>query len=81
MDKGIVIVKVDGLEEEYELEIPLNVTVKEICSALNKALELEEKGISISGYYIRTENPTCFLKGNDILKKYNISFGSKIILI
>lgn len=81
MDKGIVIVKIDGLKEEYELEIPLNISVKELCAALSTALKLDEKGIELSGYYIRTENPTCFLKGNDILSDYNISFGSKIILI
>ena len=81
MDKGIVIVNVDGQKEEYELEIPLTISVKELCAALSTALKLDEKNIEISGYYIRTENPTCFLKGNDILKDYNISFGSKIILI
>lgn len=81
MDKGIVIVKIDGIDEEYELEIPLNIKVKELCATLKIALNLNEKGIKITGYYIRTENPTCFLKGNDILKDYNISFGSKIILI
>lgn len=81
MDNGIVIVKIDGYDEEYELEIPLNVSVKEISAALIEALHLKEKGINITGYYMRTENPTCFLKGNDILKNYHISFGSKIILI
>lgn len=81
MDKGIVIVKIDGHDEEYELEIPFKVTVKEICAALSVALSLEKKNIKISGYYMRTENPTCFLKGNDVLSNYNISFGSKVILI
>ena len=81
MTKGIVIVKIDGYEDEYELEIPLDVSVKEISAALMEALKLKERGINISGYYMRTENPTCFLKGNDVLNKYNIAFGSKIILI
>lgn len=80
MDKGIVIVKIGGHKEEYELEIPLEVTVKEICLTLNKALKLEEKGIFINSYHIRTENPTCFLKGKDMLKKCGISDGSTIIL-
>lgn len=81
MEKAVVIVKIEGTKEEYELEIPIDITVKEICAALNKALEFEEKNIKVSGYYIKTENPTGFLKGNDVLKKYGIANGSTIILI
>lgn len=80
MDKGIVIVKIDNEDKEYELEIPLRVSVKEICISLIKALNLEENK-NLTGYYIKTENPTCFLKGNDILSNYGISSGSKIILV
>lgn len=81
MDKAIVTVKVNELAGEYEVEIPIDVTVKEICAALSKALNLERKGINITGYYIKTENPIGFLKGSDMLKKYNIGNGSTIILI
>lgn len=81
MESAIVTVKVEGIAKDYELEIPIDITVKEICAALSKALKLEEKRAHISGYYIKTENPTCFLKGNDVLKKFNISNGSTIILI
>lgn len=81
MDKAIVTVMINNLLDEYELEIPTDVTVKEICAALSKALELEAKGINISGYYLKTENPTGFLKGNDILDKFNVGNGTTIILI
>lgn len=81
MDKAVITVKIEGQDQEYELEIPLDVSVKEICAALIKALKLEERKINISGYYIKAENPSCFLKGNDILKKFNISNGTTIILI
>lgn len=80
MDKGIVIVKIGNSKEEFELEIPLNISVKEICKSIFKALKIDENK-SVTGYYIKTENPTCFLKGNDILAAYGISSGSKIILI
>lgn len=79
MDSGIVIVSVDKVDKEFEVEIPLNITVKEIYLALMKALDINESR-SLTGYYIKTENPTCFLKGNDILKDYGITSGSKIIL-
>jgi uncharacterized ubiquitin-like protein YukD len=81
MDKAIVTVTVEGTKLECDLEIPIDVSVKEICAALTKALKLEEKNINISGYYMKTENPIGFLKGNDNLKKFNVSTGSKITLL
>lgn len=81
MDKGIVIVTIDNKSHiEYEVEIPLNICVKDIYLALLKAFKVEENR-NLTGYYIKTENPTCFLKGNDILKDYGITSGSKIILL
>ena len=80
MDSGIVIVSIDKIQKEFELEIPLNITVKNIYVALMKALQIDDNR-SLTGYYIKTENPTCFLKGNDILIDYGITSGSKIILI
>lgn len=81
MEKAIVTVKLEYTEKEYELEVPIDITVKEICAALSKALNLKGETVNISGYYIKTENPTCFLKGNDNLKKFNICNGSTIVLI
>lgn len=81
MEKAVVIVKIEGTDKEYELEIPIDITVKEICAALSKALKFEERNIKVSGYYIKIENPTGFLKGNDVLQKYGIANGSTIILI
>ncbi|WP_143315252.1 EsaB/YukD family protein [Clostridium sp. HBUAS56017] len=81
MDKAIVTVNVDESDIRKDLEIPIDISVKEVSAALSKALRLEEKNINISGYYLKTENPTCFLKGNDILKKFNICDGTKITLL
>jgi YukD. len=81
MEKAIVTVTIEGANLEKELEIPIDISVKEICAVLSKALELEEKKINITGYYMKTENPICFLKGNDILKKFNIANGTKISLV
>lgn len=81
MEKAIVTVTVDGTSIEKELEIPIDISVKEICAVLSKTLALDEKKVSITGYYIKTENPICFLKGNDILKKFNVANGTKISLV
>ena len=80
MDRGIVIVTIDKTNKEFEVEIPLNITVREIYMALIKAFNIKDNK-NLTGYYIKTENPTCFLKGNDVLKDYGITSGSKIILL
>ena len=81
MDKAIITLKIQNTNEEYELEIPINITVKELCNALNRALRLEERNIDISNYYIKTFNPLSFIKGRDILKDYGIRNGTIIELI
>ena len=81
MDKAIITLKIQNTNEEYELEIPTNITVKELCNALNRALRLEERNIDISNYYIKTFNPLSFIKGRDILKDYGIRNGTIIELV
>lgn len=81
MEKAIVTVCVEGSNIHKDLEIPIDISVKEVCAALNRALQLKEKNINISGYYLKADNPICFLKGNDILKKFNISDGTRITLL
>ena len=81
MDKAIIILKIKDTDEEYELEIPVDITVKELCNALNIALKLKERNIEISNYYIRTFNPLSFIKGRDVLKDYGIRNGTTIELI
>lgn len=81
MDKAIITLKIQNTNEEYELEIPINITVKELCNALNRGLRLEERNIDISNYYIKTFNPLSFIKGRDILKDYGIRNGTIIELV
>lgn len=80
MDRGIVIVTIDKTNTEFEVEIPLNITVRDIYMALIKAFNIKDNK-NLTGYYIKTENPTCFLRGNDVLKDYGITSGSKVILL
>ena len=81
MDKAIITLKIQNTNEEYELEIPINITVKELCHALNVGLRLEERNIDISNYYIKTFNPLSFIKGRDFLKDYGIRNGTIIELV
>jgi len=81
MDKAIITLKIQNTNEEYELEIPTNITVKELCNGLNVGLRLEERNIDISNYYIKTFNPLSFIKGRDVLKDYGIRNGTIIELV
>lgn len=81
MEKAIVTLKIQNTDEEYELEIPIDITVKELCNALNIGLKLRERNINISNYYIKTFNPLSFIKGRDILKDYGIRNGTIIELV
>ena len=81
MDKAIITLKIQNTNEEYELEIPTEITVKELCNALNIGLKLKERNIQISNYYIKTFNPLSFIKGRDILKDYGVRNGTIIELV
>lgn len=81
MDKAIVTVMVEGSSIKKDLQIPIDISVKEISVALKKSLNLEEMNINISGYYMKIENPIGFLKGNDNLKKFNVCDGTRITLL
>jgi uncharacterized ubiquitin-like protein YukD len=80
MERAIVTVETEDKSLKKDLEIPIDISVKELCAVLNKALMFKEKNIMISGFYIKSENPINFLKGNDNLKQHNICDGTKIIL-
>lgn len=80
MNKGIVLVQIGEDTKEYELEIPLDITVRMLYVCILKALNIEDtKDIRV--HYLKTENPTCFLKENDVLSDYGISSGSKLYLV
>lgn len=81
MDKVIVILKIKDIDEEFELEIPTDITVKEFCKAISEGFKLDESNMSISNYYIRTFNPLAFIKGRDKLKDYGVRNGTTIEIL
>lgn len=81
MDKAIIILKIKDRDEEFELEIPTDITVKELCKAISVGFKLDEENSQISNYYIRTFNPLAFIKGRDKLKDYGVRNGTIIEIV
>lgn len=81
MNKAIIILKIKDIDEEFELEIPTDITVKELCKAISTGFNLDEENTKISNYYIRTFNPLAFIKGRDKLKDYGVRNGTIIEII
>lgn len=67
----------NGVREE--LEIPLNITANDLIYALNSVYSLSLNNEDYFNYYLSSENPIAFLKGNKQLSEYGLRNGSKII--
>lgn len=64
--------------EEIDLEIPLYITADELIRSLNKALQLEIDMDDMENCFLRTENPIALLRGDRLLKDYQLHTGTKI---
>ena len=74
MNTGSVIVRFCNLKmnQEIDLDVPLDISANELVIALNNAYEL---GIDISNVkkcFLKSENPIALLKGNKTLREYGI---------
>lgn len=66
-------------ENKTEIEVPLNITAKDLVLALNEAFQLGMDTDDIFGCYLVAENPIAFLRGNKTLEEFGIRNGSLII--
>ena len=69
--------KVNG--QRVEIEIPLDITAKDLVTALNDTYNLEIDTNKILDCYLVSENPIAFLRGNMLLSEYGIRNGTDII--
>lgn len=66
-----------GLTEE--IEIPLSITANDLIYALNNAYTLGISSENILEYYLCSENPIAFLRGEKMLSDFGLRDGSVII--
>lgn len=76
--KAIVIFKICKRKEEYDIEVPLDISANELVNALNNAFELGIDTSNVSDCFLQSENPIALLKGNKLLSDYGLRNGSII---
>lgn len=76
-DKVIITVNFIKRNISHDLEVPLDISVNELCVALFELyLPITEE--SSERYYLRTERPIALLKGDGTLREFGIRNGSII---
>lgn len=78
MDKIIVVLCLEKRNEQYDIEVPLDISVNDLIMALNTAYNLGISTDDINSRYLRTENPIALLKGSKQLRDYKLKNGTKI---
>lgn len=64
---------------EDEIEIPLSITANDLIYALSATYNLGLNSEDVFGYYLCSENPIAFLRGEKTLSDFKLRNGSKII--
>ena len=61
-----------------DIEIPLDITARELVIGLNAAYELGLDTTDAKVCYLKAENPIALLRGNKLLSEYGLRNGSAI---
>lgn len=77
MDETIVVIfKQNNLT--VDLEVPLNITARELVIGLNSAYDLNIDIDDVKKCYLKVENPIMLLRGNMLLRDAGLVNGSVI---
>lgn len=77
-NKIIVIFSMIKRRVSVDIEIPLDITTRELVIGLNQAYHLGIDTSDIKQCYLKAENPICLLRGNKLLSEYGLRNGSII---
>ena len=79
MDEKII-VNFNIVERNFsvDIEIPLDITARELVIGLNAAYELGLDTTDAKVCYLKAENPIALLRGNKLLSEYGLRNGSAI---
>lgn len=61
----------------HDLDVPLDISANELCSALFEKFLQEQHG-DMNQYYLKAERPIALLRGERTLRDYGIRDGSVI---
>lgn len=79
MEKAIVEFINEDSKYKEEIEIPLSITANDLIYALNNAYDLGLNSENVFEYYLCSENPIAFLRGEKSLEDFGIRNGTTII--
>ena len=71
-ETAVVIFKELKNNRQVDLEVPLNITARELVIGLNTAYDLNIDVDDIKRCYLKVENPLILLRGNMLLKDAGI---------
>lgn len=78
MENKAVIMFRTGNGDVKDVEVPLNITVKELIWALNVAYSLGIATEKLSESYLKAENPIALMQGEKTLEAFGIHDGTSI---
>jgi len=76
-NNAIVTINFTKTGQSRDLEIPLDISASELCSALYEKYLPGQCG-DMQQYYLRTERPIALLRGERTLREYGIRDGTVI---
>jgi len=74
---AIITLNIIKMNETHDLEVPLDITANDLCSAVYNKYIPEQYG-DMSRYYLKAERPIALLRGERTLREYGIRDGSVI---
>lgn len=77
-DRITAILHIHKENKKIDVDIPLDITVNELIIGLNEGFRLGFDTTDLSTCYLKTENPTAFLKGNKCIADYGLRNGTTI---
>jgi len=78
MEKIVVVLHIHKRNQRFDIELPVDITAKDLVIALNQAFNLGIDVDDITECYLKTENPITLLRGNKTLREYKIRNGTVI---
>lgn len=74
---AIVTINLLKAKQSHDLEIPLDISASELCSAIFQKYLPDQHG-DMRQYYLKAERPIALLRGERTLREYGIRDGSII---
>lgn len=77
-EKIIILLKIHRRNEQFDVEIPTDITASELIIGLNEAFSLGMDTTDTSRSCLKAENPIALLRGNKLIREYGLHTGSII---